>query len=270
MTDQVVNTPVTDATGSPGTNDAPWYGKVDADTKAYIDAKGFKAIGDVVTSYRNFEKLRGAPAERALNLPEKPDDKAGWDVVYDKLGRPKTSTDYKLPIPPGDDGTFAKTASGWFHEAGLSQKQAEAVAAKWNEHLAGVMSEQGQQSVRDLNTQKETLKNEWGSGHDKNMTVAIGTAKMLGLNAEMVDKLEGALGYDGVFKFLRDVGLKFGEDKFVAGDGKGPGALTQESAKSQISALKADREFMKKYVNGDSAAQKHMTHLHKIAAGVSE
>jgi hypothetical protein len=55
--------------------------------------------------------------------------------------RPSRSTeggnaDYKIPLPEGDTGEFAKVIAPIFHEAGLSQGQVQKIAEKHNAFIA--------------------------------------------------------------------------------------------------------------------------------------
>jgi hypothetical protein len=44
--------------------------------------------------------------------------------------------DYKIPLPEGDTGEFAKVIAPIFHEAGLSQGQVQKIAEKHNAFIA--------------------------------------------------------------------------------------------------------------------------------------
>ncbi len=250
---------------------ADWLTGADDDTKGYIQNKGFKTPLDVITSYRGLEKLRGVPAERLLTLPEKMDDDKALRPIYERLGAGKSPADYKLPVPDGDKGEFAKKAAEWFHEIGIPVGMATKIAEKWNAHQAETAAAAKGQGEQMLTQQQEKLKTEWGSNYDKNFTVAKGTAKELGLSKEMIDSMEQAMGYDGVFKFLHGVGQKFGEDRFVTGQlgsgGAGPKGV--EQAKAELQHVKSDAEFMRKATDptqpGHSDAKKKLLDLQKAA-----
>ena len=71
-----------------------------------------------------------------LVMPGKDATPEQWGEFYKQVGRPDAPEGYELPVPEGDDGAFAKQASGWMHEAGLSKDQAAKLAVKWNELAA--------------------------------------------------------------------------------------------------------------------------------------
>jgi hypothetical protein len=109
---------------------------LDNDAMALVNDRQWKGIPDVLSSYRNLEKLTGVPPERILKLPGANDPVESWGAVYDRLGRPKAATDYKIPLPEGDTGEFAKVIAPIFHEAGLSQGQVQQIAEKHNAFIA--------------------------------------------------------------------------------------------------------------------------------------
>lgn len=250
---------------------ADWLSGADDDTKGYIQNKGFKTPLDVITSYRGLEKLRGVPAERLLTLPEKMDDAAALRPIYERLGAGKSPADYKLPVPEGDKGEFAKKAAEWMHEIGVPVGMAVKLSEKWNAHKAETTASAKGQGEQLLVQQQDKLKAEWGSDYDKRFTVAKGTAKELGLTAEAIDALEQALGFDGVFRLLHGVGQKFGEDKFITGQlgGGGAGPKGIEQAKAELQHVKSDADFMRTATDptkpGHADAKKRLHELQKSA-----
>lgn len=247
-----------------GGSSASWYGEVDGDLKGYIENKGWKGGADVVQGYRNLEKLVGVPQERLLKLPDK-DDAPEWGDVYNRLGRPETPDGYKLPVPEGGDPEFAKAASGWFHEAGLSAKQAVKVTEAWNKHMAEVVAQRDQQYQAQVQKDEGDLKREWGAAYDKHVQVAQAAARAFGLDAETIDKLEESMGFGKLMKFMHGIGSKLGEDSFETGQGQSGFSLTPDAARNRIEALKKDEAWVQKYVNGDMEARNELERLLKLA-----
>lgn len=237
---------------------------------ATVTAKGWKGPSDLLGSYVNLEKLVGAPPELVIKLPKDvtPESMA---PVYDKLGRPKTAADYKLPVPAGDSGEFAKHASGWMHELGLSANQGVKLAEKWNAHFDGLAKTNLANYTKAVDADKVALRGEWGDKHDANHSLAQQAAVALGVTAEQVAALEKTMGYAGTHKFFQSIGSKMGEAEFVNGGGRRSdfGGLTPESARAQITALKADKGYIAKFNHSDpivrSEAQKEMERLNKVA-----
>ncbi|UOF83095.1 hypothetical protein [Caudoviricetes sp.] len=246
-----------------------WTTGLTEDSRGYVQNKGFQNPAMVIDSYRSLEKLLGAPKERLLRLPEK-DDAPEWGDVYNRLGRPATANDYKIDVPPemGGDGKFADWAKTNFHELGLSKKQAEGLAGRWNEYQKNVMSQSNENLAYQNQQQEASLKREWGAAFDQNMNMAKRAAQTFGMDGATIDKLESAMGFSGIMKFMHSLGSKLGEDSFVQGGASnqsGFGILSPEAAKNRINSLRGDPEFVKRYTAGDVSAKDEMFKLHQFA-----
>lgn len=240
-----------------------WYDNFeDGELKGYVQNKGWKDPSELAVGYKNLEKLLGG---EKLPMPKGADDAEGWGRVYDALGRPKTAEEYKLPLPTGDDGGFAKVASGWMHEAGLNQKQAETIAAKWNEYMQTAMGEQTQQSVQKVEQDITALKGEWGQAWDENIALGSRAAKTFGLDSDKLTAIEGAIGTGEMLKLMAKIGRGLTEHNFEGGNTTQGFGMTPAAAKERITALRNDSEWATKYMNGNADAQAEMKRLMTIA-----
>ena len=243
-----------------------WFANFSDDNKGYVQNKGFKDPGAVVDSYRNLEKLLGAPKERLLTLPEKMDAES-LKPIYDKLGRPAKPEEYKLNIRKefGDE-KFTQWARGTFHEHGLSSAQAEALSTKWDGFVASEMQVK-QESMKHTLTQQDTeLKKEWGNAYDQNSQIVDMAAERLGLDDEKIKRLGAALGYAESMKFLHKLGSQIGEHNYV--DGKAPsmnGILSPAQAQSRLNELKKDTTWVTRYLKGDAEARAESKRLNQMA-----
>ena len=152
----------------------------------------------------------------------KPED---WAAFYKQLGAPEKAEDYKLPVPDGDDGAFAKQASEWFKDAGILPQQAEKLTGAWNQFVAQ------QQQVADKaeadratalhakNTaEKADLRNEWGAAHTANMEFARRAATQFfpqDKAADVIASMENVLGYKGTIQALHRIGQGLAEHDAV-------------------------------------------------------
>lgn len=255
------NTPAPAAAPAPGN----WYdGIQDQDLLGYVQNKGWKDPMELANGYRNLEKLVGVDK---LPMPKDDADAEGWQRVYDRLGRPSSAEDYKLPVPDGDSGEFAKAAAGKFHELGLSGKQAQELANWWNstqqEKMQGLAQQQQQQADAELGE----LQKEWGQAYEENVELGRRAAREYGLNADTLGKIEGAIGTKGLMELMAKIGRSQGEASFVQGDapGKGGFGMTPAAAQQRIAALKADPSWTAKYLNNDVDAKGEMARLMSLA-----
>jgi len=240
-----------------------WYDTFgDEELKGYVQNKGWKDPSELAVGYKNLEKLLGG---EKLPMPKGADDAEGWGRVYDALGRPKSAEEYKLPLPDGDDGGFAKVASNWMHEAGLNQKQAEIIAGKWNEYMQTTVGQQTQQSAQKVEQDLTALKGEWGPAWDENIALGSRAAKQFGLDAEKLTAIEGAIGTGDMLKLMAKIGRGLTEHNFEGGNTTQGFGMTPAAAKERIAALRNDTGWATKYMNGDVEAQAEMKRLMTVA-----
>lgn len=170
----------------------PWDG-LDEDGKKFVESKGFKSPADALAALR----------EHAA---------------------PETADGYQLPVPDGADPAFAKTVSTWFHEAGLSAKQASLVAGKWNEHATAIqqqMAQEDQQRATDAEAkakrESETLTREWGETNDAQRELARRAFSTYLPGADQPAKdalaktLQERVGYAATMKMFAAIGAHLAE-----------------------------------------------------------
>jgi hypothetical protein len=240
-----------------------WLGEgVPDDVRGYVENKGWQKPADLLESYRGLEKLVGSDK---IALPKGDSDEAGWNAVFDKLGRPKTAAEYKLPMPDqGGDPALAKEFSGLAHKAGLSQRQAAELTTWWNEKSAGLTK--AQQDTRDAKGAAElgALQTEQGANWDGYVADAKAGLQAYG-RPEVVAKLETLLGDAEAVRFLNWVGKSIGDDSNLPGHQNRPGAMSAAGAKQRIEDLKKDEAWTKAYLAGDADKKAEMQRLLKTA-----
>jgi len=240
---------------------------LDPVTLNVVNERQWKAPADVVKSYVNLEKLAGLPADQLLRLP-KGDDPALWGPVWERLGAGKTADDYKLPVPDGQDGAFAKTAAGWFKEHGVPVKAAQAMTTKWNAHMADmVKAQQAQVQQRDA-AQLAELKNEWGANEQANTVLVDRAAATFGMSSEEVLALRQVMGAGRAMKFLHGIGSRIGiDDKFISDNERNStfNGMSPAQAIERIAALRKDLDWTTRYAKGDTEARRESDRLHRIA-----
>jgi hypothetical protein len=241
-----------------------WYDSFDDnELKGYVANKGWKDPRELADGYRNLEKLLGG---EKIPMPKGAEDKDGWNRVYDSLGRPKTADEYKLPVPEGDDGAFAKVASGKFHELGLSAAQAQGLAEWWNATQAENQQNFTQQSAAKIEADMQALRKEWGGAYDENVEFGRRAAREYGLDEAKLTKIENALGTSEMLKLMSQIGRAQGESKFVDGENKSNRfGMTPEAARSRVEQLRGDREWTAKYLAGNADATEELNRLMKLA-----
>lgn len=256
------------APAPPAASPIPWLDGADELTTGYAANKGWKDAKDVVSSYQNLEKLLGADrVGRTVTLPGDKAEPAEVEAFYNKLGRPAEASGYKLDVPQGQSTEFADTAKKWFHEAGLTAKQAETVSKHWSEYVATQTTAMQQKQLETVEADKQALVKEWGAAHQQNVALAQQTRAALGVSNEEVDGIAQVLGLKRTIEMFHKLGQRTGEGDFVTGNAPSNfgSAMTPAQAKARIDALRADKGFVGRYVKKDVEAVAEMTRLHKLA-----
>lgn len=238
------------------------------EVRGVIQTKGWKSPADAIGSYMNLEKLMGADkAGRGVVLPKDDAPAEEWSQFYQRLGRPESVDGYKLPLPDGDTGAFAKTASQWFHEAGLTAKQAETLAAKWNEYAGGTMQSQQAEFEQKAAVDLQELQTAWGDKFEANAELARRARREAGLSDEEGLAIERALGLKKAAEVFAFLGKQFAEAPMKGGEGASRSSFgaTPEDARARIAALKNDAGWTAKYLSGDADARAEFERLHRIA-----
>lgn len=241
-----------------------WYSD---ENKGIVELRGWRTADDAIKSYQNLHTLLGADkADRAVVLPKDESDTEGWQQVFSKLGRPEKPDGYEIAAPEGNS-EFAQAAAAWFHEAGLTKKQAQALAGKWNEYVQG-QTASGQEAVQKSQTEAlNALKGEWGDKFDAHAMVADQAFATLGIDTETAEKLAGAMGRADVLKLFHRIGEMLTPDRIEGGKPVGQ-QYTPAAAQERLKQLMEDQDWLNRWANGDTAARAEKDALDKaIAAG---
>jgi hypothetical protein len=234
--------------------------------RGLVQTKGWQTPVDAINSYANLEKFLGADkAGRGLVLPKEDAGADEWGQVYDRLGRPKAPDGYKLPIPQGDTGEFAQQAAKVFHDAGLTTKQAEALANWWNQTQEQVMGSQEQTLVQNSEAEMAQLQQEWGRDFDANIEAGRRAARQFGVDADTISAMESSIGTKKVMELFTKIGKGLTEDTFVDGAGNRGFGVSPEAARVRIGQLKSDPEWTAKYLGGNADAKAEMERLLRAA-----
>lgn len=237
----------------------------DPTTREWVQKKGWDSPVAMASSYREIEKLMGG---EKLPIPKDPNDKAAWDVVHRALGKPESPEGYGLDKIEGLDKTFAGEAAKAFHDLGLSPKQAQALVEFQTNGVKARMEamENEFQQTRQLDV--NGMKKDWGNQFEPKVEMGRRAAAQFGLDNAALESLERAMGTRKASEFLVKVGESFAEAPMVHAQAAPAQAMTPETARAEISRLKADPAWAKKYYDGDPAARAELQRLIRLDAGL--
>lgn len=239
-----------------------WTAALPEEARGFVRNKGWGKPADLLDSYRHLERLVGA--ER-LALPRDENDRANWERVWNRLGRPEKPEGYKLPMPEkGGDKTLAKAFAARAHDLGLTAKQARGLTEWWNTSAAGGMERAERQKQAREAAEIETLQSELGAAFDGEAAAARRAATLFGFDAATLTKIEGAIGTAAMLRRFMAIGRALGEDRIEGGTDSGFGPSV-EGARARIEGLKADPAWTKRYLGGDEAAKAELQRLMRAA-----
>lgn len=250
-----------------------WNAITNETTRGYAQLKGWQNMDAVVESYQNLEKLNGRDK---VALPKDINDNEARDIIYDKLGRPKTADEYKLTVPQGASDNYLKAMTPLFHKAGLNQQQAEILTNGSNEFAAAVRKSQEEGFLRQADADLRTHTASWGKDADKHFAAgqkagaAFGLQEMKAADGKtpMMKAMERAMGTSNFLDFMASVGHAIGEDSYTGGD-ENRAFTSPEAARAQKSALQADKAWVDRYLAGGTKEVAEMRKLNEYLAGQS-
>lgn len=241
-----------------------WMDGFNEDQKGFALNKGYKGPADLLDSYRNLEKLAGAPQDRILKLPEKTDGPE-MRAIWERLGAPKEAKDYEIPVAPGADPKDVEAFSNACLKQGMTKQAVKGLLAdvQATEQAKATARTAAQAAAFQASEQK--LKTDWGAALDQNTNLAKEAARILGFNEQQIQSISQQLGHDGAMKMFHKLSGGIREADFIGGRPVGTGILAPEQARTEIKALMSDREFSKKLSAGDREARSKWDMLHKQA-----
>lgn len=259
--------PAKAAQGS-GATSANWYDKIsNQELKDYAIQKGFKDETMLLDSYKNLEKLKGAPADKLVQLPDTLDSPE-MAKVFERLGKPAEAKDYGIqPVEGGLPAEMLGKVQEMFLDANLTKSQADKVVQKWNEMNQAATAASVEAAKAKMANDVNELKAAWGNAYEQNLNIAKSAAAEFGIKPEVVVAMEQQIGTKAAMEFFKSIGSKLGEAKFQQGDGKsqGFGRMSPEVAQAHIKTWKQDKDFMAKYANKSSAEYKQFSEAMKDA-----
>lgn len=265
--------------------DAPasdWSAGLDPDLGSFVAQKGWRSLGDALTSYRHLERLMGS--ER-LALPAADADEAAWAPVWDRLGRPPEAGGYELAAP--QDKPYDAATADWFrtlaHRIGLTQRQAREIHDGFLARLPAperaavsgaaqaVTANAGPED--DSREPEAALREAWGRQYDSNMASARRAfAALLDAEAPFHD-IADAMGETALMQLLAKAGRHIAEDNITARADGAPGPRNPAEALAEITKLQraagadAGHPYLSKTHPEHQTLVKRMEALYALAYG---
>ncbi|MEQ1756571.1 MAG: hypothetical protein ABL973_20820 [Micropepsaceae bacterium] len=170
-----------------------WTETLAPELKSLVTAKGYKSPADVVQAYAHAQRLIGADK---IPLPK---DGVWDDVTREKLGIPKSASEYQLTRPqlpqalPYDEA-FEQAALPVAHKLGLTPQQVQGLVDFYAGHQAQGYDAATRSRLEEQGRATEALKAEWGAGYEPKLAQAARAARYFGGEALVGFLNESGLG----------------------------------------------------------------------------
>jgi len=238
---------------------ADWKASLAEDIRGDKSLAPIKDVNSLAKSYIHAQKLVGV---EKIPLPNKHATEEDWNVVFDKLGRPKSAEDYTYDIDENSsiDENALKIFSEQAHKLGLLPQQAEGVIKFYHNLLQDHLSNLEVSSETARINSEQQLRKEYGRAYDQKMSKASQLARqhigeeILGMTLENGIRLGD---HPQVIKAFSNLADMLGEDSFIAQSG--PNYLTPAELETEIAKLEAkvpnSAYWTKNHPNHDKAVQ---------------
>lgn len=250
-----------------------WRAELPEEIRDHTSLKDLDSVGALATKLISAQGMIGRDPVRVPSKTTSDDDRRAF---FTAIGCPENADGYELPtenmpesVPLDDAQTKLFLAEA--HDMGLTKQQAaRLIRYDATRHATAITQFEETQAT----THKEAeaaLRKDWGDAYDEKLALAKQARDKLGTEALSKRMDESGFGLDPDFlKLLATVGRFIAEDSIIGG---GPGSfhLSPEEAKAEITALEADEEFMKAYMDttntnpGHKAAVAKRKVLYEIA-----
>ena len=220
--------------------ESSWRDDLPPELKSAKTLEKFKDVANLAKSYLEAEKN---VSRKGVILPTEKSTPEEWNNYYKTIGRPEKADDYKLVNEGVEvDENLQKAILPMFHEAGLTNKQAQILNDKWN----GLQSEQKEQMEKDAEQYRDKsaaeFKKEWGNKFDVNLKKADDAGqRVFGPDFMQALAQTGLANHPAVIKGLFKLSSAIGEHSFTA-SGRSEGSKSDVTWEKLLS-MKQDPKY---------------------------
>ncbi len=244
-----------------------WRGSLDSTLKEHPSLAKYKTVNDLASAYLNAQKFIG---REKLPIPKDETEKEVYDMIFDRLGRPKDPEGYKLEaqipqdVPINQDliKNFKKIA----RDSGLLPQQAQALYKWFVDSSLAEYSQANEKRQESAYKAETSLRREYGKAFEQNIGIAKKVIKQYA-DPETAKLFDSEIGNDPrMVRFLVNIGKKMGSHGFI--EGRSPGIMGPAEAKSEIKKIlgNQDHPYWKQHHPEHDDAVAHMSSLQQMAS----
>lgn len=259
----------------------PWIDTIPPEAKGYIEMRGLagKKPEEIalaaIEGHREAAKVLSYPQNEIVRVPKDLNDPA-MKNVWQRLGAPNDAAGYDFSSVKRADGTALDEATATaFRNAAFERSMPKDMAVEMAKAhvklLDSAKSTELASYTAAVQDSQKALKTSWGTNFDSNMIVAKQAAAANGIKPETIIALEKSTSYAEVMEFLRVVGTKTGEGRFVTPNTPGQNTpMTKQEAKARRDELMSDQEWKNRYLAGGKKEFRENEDLIRIEKGVTD
>jgi len=217
-----------------------WKDSLPEEIRGHKSLETIKDVGSLAKGFVHAESMIGSDK---IPVPGKWATDDDWSAVYNKLGRPETSGDYKLEASEAADADTLDWFKSTAHKIGLNSSQAQNLLNEYEERM-GSHAETSNAELESKRTEADlALKREWGRAFENKVAGAKGV--LMNFADEDLADLTTSDGvkfgdHPDIIKLFANVGdyirEKIGEDS-IAGP-KGAGVMAPDEARQKLAEIK--------------------------------
>jgi hypothetical protein len=219
-----------------------WREGLDPTIKQHPSMQNFKSPVDLAKSWVEAQKLIGRDK---IPVPGEKATKEDWDMVFDRLGRPKDANGYQLPevkLPEGYPGTKKEFIDGFKSKAlelGMLPAQVNGLYQWFMDNESTTYTQFMQEREGARGKAENALRQAWGKAFEQNYQIAEQAVNKYGSEG-FINKLKstGLNNDPEMIQFIANMAKNFSEDKIT---GKPQGlTLSPEEAQAKIKSIQAE------------------------------
>lgn len=180
-----------------------WTADFSEEDKNIISNRNFKTPIDIFNALKEAEQSAG----EKIKIPEKTDIE-GRNALFLRLGKPETADKYEIDVEP----SIKQDVQNLLHKYNLTADDGRGLSSEFNALMVKKQKEMDEAfNARSVKEKDEVLA-EWGDNKDKNSELMRRGALLLGLDEEVIENIELAIGTKNFMRSMKKLGEAISED----------------------------------------------------------
>ena len=228
-----------------------WKASLSEDLRNDPSLTSISDVGSLAKSFVHAQRMVGADKVSIPKDDASPDD---WNEYYNRLGRPEKYEISKPQLAEGLDYNQEMETKmlGVMHEAGLSQKQANALYNGYMNYISDGFKDMETNTAMQREGWDKEIRQEFGKAYDERVDLAQSAAAEFGGEPFQQWLDESGMGdHPMMIKMFAKIGQSMMESGSEPTGMSTQFTMTPDAARQEIARLQRDPNFMKQYTDND-------------------